>query len=127
MTLESKRLSKLSQNYLINGNFPYTQRDSGTPTLDGTSTYHSVDRWKLHVNGTLPTTRRGYRDTVVPTNSKSKYSLRFDAATVAAEHTYVAFQRIESIYARDFLNEVASLSAWVRATHHTQLTLTISY
>lgn len=126
MGTPSKRFSRLDKNYLINSNFQYAQRDSGTPAIDGTSTYQSVDRWKLHSNGTLPTTILGHRSAIVPSNSKSKYSLGFSAVTVGAEHSYVAVQKVESIFARDFINEVASIRCDVKADNHTQLTLTIN-
>ena len=106
----SPRLGKLDINYLMNAGFNYAQRNASQLVGNGTSAY-VLDRW-LSFTGFdgQPASQTTYSREQVSYDEKSEFSIKTTGSYSPGE-TIANVQRIESIFARDFINKKASFLA----------------
>jgi hypothetical protein len=111
-----KTITDKRENILINGNFTFAQRNTGTVNLGGGESYISVDRWKLGYNsGSWSGTPQAALTTSVPPTSNSRRALVLQGTpTVKSTGVNIqARQRVESYMARKLIaGQKATLSFW---------------
>lgn len=122
------RIDKLDKNYIINGNFDFWQRATGS-TFSGTggpiSGYAWADRFQFSVQSTNNRANRAVnRSTDVPTFAesgfRSTYSMEYSQTSaltlVGTDYLTWCQQLIEGIFYRNLHGKTITLSFWFKST-----------
>lgn len=100
--------------YLGNGGMDFAQRNANSAVALGASfAYQTADRWALKYGGAWTAGPTSQLTTTVPSNNRSRGSLRFLGTATDGTAFLTAEQRIESIYAKELAGGAASVSFWV--------------
>lgn len=126
---QALRLDRLEKNYLINGACDLFQRGGvgAAVNLSATPAYAAPDRFRVsmsnaaHFTGT-PTVQR---IETAPANGLTRYCMQFSGNAASASGTYLATQRIESVFARELAGLAASFGVWAYSESATTVQLTI--
>lgn len=122
------RIDRNDKNFIINGNMDYAQRKpSGTVTIDTNAFYRAVDRFIVKTQSGLLTGTTERDSLNVPTNGKSRYSLKTTATPLAAANRVDIQQRIESKISRELVGENVSFGAWVYSESSTEVLFQLRY
>ncbi len=110
-----KSFTNPKDNIIINGNFTFAQRNTGTVSIAASHSYISVDRWSLAYNSAWSVTPQAFLTSSLPTGSISTRALGIQGTPTAKNSsTNIQIrQRIESFMVRKIpVGEQATLSFW---------------
>lgn len=119
------RIDRLDRNFIINGGMDYFQRGgvSAAVALGTSFDYITADRFDMRVTGTWTTPTSGRSSTQL--GDVARYSHLFQGTPTALGDTFVKRQKIESVFAKELVDEKISLALLYSGNNFTTLTITM--
>lgn len=118
------RIDRLDRNYLINSAKDFAQRSTAAENLTGSYQILALDRHAHKTGGSFNGTPTVQRVQDSP-DGKTKYCSEIVADFAASTSELFEAQTIESVFARDLVNEVVSYSMYVKSSSCTTVELNL--
>lgn len=125
MTTKTPRIDRIDRQYFMNGGSEYFQRGGVSSAVAvGTSfDYITMDRFDMKVTGTWTTPTSQRSSTKLGTLARRSHLFQGTPTNLA--DTFVIRQKIESVFAKDLINDVFSLGLKYKGDNFTTLDITL--